>query len=200
MTSAKEVVQQVRSGKLSLPADRMLRSLVVYALLELGFNPLQRDFAKEFDEENSRQEKEFKSEQERADKERKKRVDELAAHLVDLVDESELFEFKIEQTQQRLGVKATSVIWPLSPETRCPKAGKRIEFENLLVPLLAELAELVISGHYKKNPTVADCILFLSKHMGSYDKWTITCGETRCIGIQGTRCGELSLRLVQKNQ
>ena len=199
MTSMKEIVMQVRSGKLNLPTDKTLRSLVLYSVIELGFNPVQYDFSKDFEEEQGRQEKELAAERERADKERKKRVDELTVHLLDFADEA--FEFEVLQTKQRLSVKTLSITWPLPPETKCPKSGKRVETqEPLLSSLLREMAELAISGHHKRNPSAVDVALFLSKHTGPYDKWVVTCGETRCTGITGTRCNEMLLRLVQKNQ
>ena len=194
-----EIVEWVRQGKLTLPSDRILKSLTLFALTRLDFDPVNRNLAVEFEQEQTKRERTIQAEQEKAAKERRKRIDELAAHFLDLAGEA--FEFEVLQTQQRLSVEALSFDWPLSPETKCPKAGKKVEWqEPLLSSLLRELAELVVSGHFKKNPSAVDVALFLSKHTGPYDKWVVTCGETRCTGITGTRCNEMLLRLVQKNQ
>lgn len=195
MPSMKEVVQQVRSGKLNLPADRTLRGLLLYAILEFGYNPLQCDLTKDFDTEQTRQEKEAEAEQKKIAQERATRIDQEVKRLVDLACEE--WEFERRQDKKRFSLKVTEMDWPLSPATGCPRAGKTVKFEPLLKQTLRELAEKTVSEHGKRLGLV-DVALFLAQFTRPNENWTVFCGQG-CSGI-GARCNEVLLQLARKNQ
>jgi len=182
-----------RSGKLRLPNDPSTRALVIFCMQKFDFNPTKLN--EDFNEECRQRGREMQTQQERAAEERRKQIDESAKHCLDFADVD--WEFELRHTGQRFSVKDTSIHWPLSSETGCPKAGKKVALrESLLLPILRQYAE----GH-KKSLNPVDLALYLSQHTGPNDDWLVGCGELRCAGLSGGGlCNQIRIRLVRKGQ
>lgn len=192
MPSLRELEEQHRAGKISLPTDPTLRGLVIFAMSRWNFDPLV--VAKEFNLEIAKRDQQINEEANRLAAERERRVQEEIDVLLSIADK--YFEFKLAEPDVTISAKAMSLKWP--SRDGCPMSGQQVGFEPFLYRTVDELARQIAGGNKKRNKV--NLIVLLSKIMDTPNMYfQVYCGQPKgCRGFPGERCQLLMLKMVRR--